>query len=220
MKSIILGYILTFGWVFVVMGISLLAKRILKAGEEASRKIVHVGVSFAWIPMYLCFGFSIHLAVPPFCFIILNYISVKINLFSMMERSDGEPSYGTVYYALSMTVMAVLSLIDHSFLWPFAAGMFCMAFGDGFAPIFGGIEKGNVKYFKGKRSLYGSLSVFVMSFAVLAVLIFAFNMPLSIPAALIVAVFAAVMEAVGFHGFDNITLPLGVCILSRLLLQS
>ena len=56
--KIALGYILTFGWVFLVLGLTLVLKRRTGADDELTRKIVHVGVAFAWVPMYFCFGAS------------------------------------------------------------------------------------------------------------------------------------------------------------------
>ena len=43
--KIALGYILTFGWVFLVLGLTLVLKRRTGADDELTRKIVHVGVA-------------------------------------------------------------------------------------------------------------------------------------------------------------------------------
>ena len=213
--KILLGYILTFGWVFAVLGVAQAVKTLLHTGDEASRKVVHIGVSLAWIPMYFCFGRSFHLLIPPLVFVVLNYISCKKNIFSMMERSDAEKqSYGTVYYAVSMSVMAGLSLLDGRFLLPYGTGLFCMAFGDGLAPCFGSLKSGNRRLFGSRRTLYGSISVLIVSFAVVALMRVFFSLPLGWGEMAAVAVCAAVMELVGVKGLDNFTLPLGVCLLT------
>lgn len=212
---VILGYITTFAWVFLVMGLAQGAKRLLSVSAETSRKIVHVLVSFAWIPMYFCFGSSWHLIVPPLCFVVINYISVRKNVFSMMERDGGENrSYGTVYYALSMAVMAAASALDARFLLPYGIGMFCMSFGDGLAPLVGGIAKGNIKLLGGKKTVFGSASVCVLSLLVVIVMSASFSMELAWYECVLIALLAMVMELLGSNGFDNLTLPLGTSLLS------
>ena len=128
---IALGYLLTFGWVFLVLGLTLVLKKKTGADDEVSRKIVHICVAFAYIPMYFCFGSTWHLLVPPAVFIVLNTVSYRRGLFAAMERTDeSKKSLGTVYYAVSMTVMAALCLVAPRCLPCYAMGVFCMALGD------------------------------------------------------------------------------------------
>ena len=196
--NIILGYIIVFGWVFLSLGAAAAAKRWLNASDEVGRKIVHVSVAFTWFPMYFCFGTSWHLPIPTAIFIVLNYISCRKNIFAMMERSESEKqSYGTVFYALSMTVMAVCACFDHRLMTPYGIAALCMALGDGFAPIFGSIKKGNRSFFGGKRSVLSLMSAF-------------FGLGLIWWQILIVAWGATVFELLGVKGSDNLTLPLGV----------
>lgn len=216
---ILLGYILTFGWVFFIMAVTTVLKKLVGLGDEYSRKIIHISVAFAWIPMCICFGTTWHLLVPAIFFAVFNWLSYRFNLLSAMERQDAEKkSPGTVYYAVSMAVMAALCLWDSQFLAPYGIGMFCMALGDGLAPIVGGIEKGNVRLFRGRRSLYGALTVFVVSLVVAAVMSAVFGLGYPVWKLLLLALGATALEFVGFKGFDNLTLPIGVCLLARLLL--
>lgn len=215
---ITLGYLLTFGWVFLVLGLTLLLKRATRADDEISRKIVHISVAFAWIPMYFFFGVSRHLLVPPAVFAVLNAVSYKKNLFAAMERRDeSRKSPGTIYYAVSMLLMSAATLLRPSLLLPYGMGLFCMALGDGFAPIFGALRRGNRRLFAG-RTLYGTLSVFCICLLVIGVFSAIFALPLSLPQMLLLALTAAVCELVGVRGLDNLTLPLGVFALSGLLL--
>ena len=214
MMNILLGYIIVFGWVFLSLGAAALAKKCLKAGEEAARKIVHISVAFTWFPMYFFFGTSWHLPIPTAVFVVLNYISCRKNIFSMMERTDAEKqSYGTVFYALSMTIMAVCACIDSRLMTPYGIAALCMALGDGFAPIFGGIKKGNRNFFGGKRSLYGCISVFLICGIVVSFMSAFFGLGLEWWNILIIAWGATIFEIVGVKGTDNLTLPLGVFIL-------
>lgn len=194
-----------------------LAKKALRASDELSRKIVHVSVAFAWLPMYFCFGQSWHLVVPPILVTVMNYISCRTGLLSMMERSDSEKkSYGTVFYSLSMLIMSAFSLWNFDCVIPYGMGLFCMALGDGFAPYFGTIKQGNRHFFGGKRSLYGCAAVFVICGAVLSVFNAVFGLGLEWWKLLVIAWGATVFELVGVKGTDNLTLPLGVFALSCL----
>ncbi len=214
---ILLGYILTFGWVFLVLAATLVLKKKTGADDEVSRKIVHVCVAFAYIPMYFFMRGTWHFIVPTAVFIVLNAVSYKMNLFSAMERSDdSKKSLGTVYYAVSMTVMGALCVRVPRCLPCYAMGLFCMALGDGFAPIFGAIKKGNRRLL-GTRTLYGSLSVFVICLAVVAVVSALFSLGLPFWMLLLLALAGTALELVGARGFDNLTLPLGIFLLSTLL---
>ena len=215
---IVLGYILTFGWVFLILAGTLVLKKKTGADDEVSRKIVHVAVAFAYIPMYFCFGSTWHLIVPTAVFIVLNAVSYKRNLFAAMERRDErKKSLGTVYYAVSMTVMAALCVRVPRCLPCYAMGLFCMALGDGFAPIFGAIKKGNRRLL-GERTLYGTLSVFAICLIVAALVSAIFRMGLPVWAIGLIALAGAALELVGRRGLDNLTLPLGVFLLSTLLM--
>ena len=216
---ILLGYILTFGWVFFVMAVTTVLKKLAGLNDEQSRKVVHVSVAFAWIPMGLCFGATWHLLVPALFFTVFNFLSYKFNILSAMERQDDEKkSLGTVYYAVSMAVMALLCLRDESFLAPYGIGMFCMALGDGLAPILGSIKKGNVSLLHGRRSLYGTLTVFISCFVVVGVMSAAFGLGFGLWKMLLLALGATVLEFIGVKGIDNLTLPIGTCLLAWLLL--
>ncbi|MBQ7143691.1 MAG: hypothetical protein IJR65_00870 [Oscillospiraceae bacterium] len=211
--KIVLGYVLTFGWVFLMIGVAQALSKRIRGDEELSRKLIHVSVAFSWVPMALCFGTSWHLIVPPAVFIVLNAISYQKNLFSAMERTDeSKKSLGTVYYAISMTVMAVWTTIMPECLPAYGAGLFCMALGDGFAPLTGQWKRGNRKLFGG-RTLYGSLTVFAVSLLVVGVFAAVYALPLSFGELLLTALAAAALELVGVRGLDNLSLPLGVFLL-------
>ena len=215
---IALGYILTFGWVFLILGLTLVLKKRTGADDEVSRKIVHVSVAFAYIPMYFFLRGSWHFIVPTAVFIVLNAVSYHSNLFAAMERADeSKKSLGTVYYAVSMTAMGALSVLEPRCLPCYAMGAFCMALGDGFAPIFGAIKKGNRRLL-GQRTLYGTLSVFVICLIVAAAVNGLFRMSLPFWALLCIAAAGAALELISSRGLDNLTLPLGIFLLTTLLM--
>ena len=219
------GYLLTYAYVFFLLGLSTLLKYVFHAGSETTRKVVHIGCGFAWFIMAWFFGPTWHLLIPPVTFIILNYISYKKGTFSAMERAEN-PSLGTVYYPVSMTVMAAFTAFaDRRFLLIYGIALLSLSLGDGFAPIFGSIKKGNRKLYGGK-SLYGTLSVFILSFLT-AVLLLLFPFPEafftpSLPVLLLAggasALAAALLELFCKKGLDNIFMPLGMSAVLYLIL--
>lgn len=217
--NIFWGYVLTYAWVFLILIVTSALKSVFHLSDEGSRKIVHITVSFAWVAMYFYFGATWHLLIPPLTFVVLNYISYKKDIFAAMEREQKDSaSLGTVYYPISMVVLSLLSLLDRNFLIPYGIGMFCMAFADGLAPIFGRIKQGNLPLCGGRRTLYGSLTVFLLSFLVVAIMSAVFSLPLLWYEELLLAFCAAVLEFVGMKGFDNLTLPIGTGVLTWLFL--
>ncbi len=214
---IALGYILSFGWVLLILGVTQLLQKKTGAGGETLRKIVHVSVAFAYIPMYFFMRGTWHSVVPPVIFIIVNALSSRFDLFSSMERSgETKKSLGTVYYAVSMAVMGAFSVSEPRLLPCYAMGAFCMALGDGFAPSFGAIKKGN-RRMPGGRTLYGTAGVFVICLIVVSAVSLIFRMGLPVWALGCLALAAAALELMGRRGLDNLTLPLGVFVLSALL---
>ena len=212
---IFLGYLLGFGWVFLVLLLVKVLKDRQNLSDEASRKLVHILVAFAWVPITIFLGTTWHSVVPPAVFIVLNAVSYQQGLFSAMERSGGanQKSLGTVYYAISMTVMAVWTHLMPECLGPYGAGLFCMALGDGLAPLAGSIKKGNVRL-PGGRTLYGSLCVFAVSLLVIFVMARIFALPIAFWQMAVTALAAVLLELAGVHGLDNLTLPLGVFLLT------
>ena len=206
---ILWGYLLTYCYVFFLLGFSALLKKRWHIPCEATRKAVHIGCGFAWFIMAHCFGSTWHLIVPPLTFVILNYISYKKDIFPGMERDD-KSSAGTVYYALSMTVMAaVTAFADERFLLPYGIALLCLSLGDGLAPIFGRITKGNRILYRSK-TLYGSLSVFLISFLVIFAMSVGYRTGHDVFEITVTALLAALLELFGRKGRDNLLLPIGV----------
>jgi len=206
--AVFLGYTLTYLYVFFLLGLSGCLKRFFKADSETTRKVVHIGCGFAWFIMAYFFRSSWHLLIPPITFVVLNYISYKKDTFSGMERED-KSSMGTVFYPVSMTIMAVFTVfIDSAFLNQYGIALLCLSLADGFAPIFGRIQKGNRKLINGK-SLWGSLSVCLVTMAVVF-LMSLFTVSYTWWQILIAGILSSVLELFGKKGYDNISLPLGV----------
>ena len=200
----ILGLIISFTYIFLLIFASTL---ISKKNGELSRKFVHIGVSNWWIIAIIFFQNVILASIVPAMFVILNYISYKKNIFSSIEREE-KNSLGTVYYAISCLVLTLVSFLYFKNMLFGGIGMLAMGYGDGFAAIFGN-KFNSMKYyvFGQKKTLIGSLTMFVFTFAIVSILTLAYGQ-FSIVNVLLITTFATIIEAVSPLGIDNLTVPL------------
>lgn len=114
--NIAIGYCLSYGYLFLaIFGIGTL-KKILKFSTETSRKLIHILIGFTWIILYRYLRNTIHFIIIPLSFIIINALSYKFKIFKMFERETNEKNhYGTIYYAIAMTIMATLSFFNEHY---------------------------------------------------------------------------------------------------------
>lgn len=215
---ILTGYIAAYLYLFTVIFLIGGLQKLFKFELELSRKLIHFFIGFVWLILYRYHRGTYHFVVVPFSFVIINYLSYKFRIFKMFEREEGEKNHlGTVYYAVSITIMSLISLFWESTLLPYGLAVFCLSFGDGAAAIVGsGIKKYNPKITK-EKSLMGTLGAIVFSFVGSLLYLWIFpEMGISILGLLMVSVAAGLLELVG-HGLDNFSLPFGVMALGTLL---
>jgi len=211
----IFGVIISFIFVFTIIGISEVLKKKGILSVEGSRKFVHVGVSNWWLlAMYIIPNYIFAL-IPLLIFVVLNYMSYKKNIFSSMERGKGKEDLGTVYFPLSLAVLVLFTWWDGVlFQNPYygAVGALVMGYGDGFAAILGDQYGKHVYHIRGsKKSIEGSAAMFVFSFLVTIIILFLeFHIlnGLHFLIAFLVAVVSTLIEGITPLGFDNITVPI------------
>ena len=182
--------------------------------KKITRKIVHILVGFEWVILYHFFGGGWHFLVVCLFFLALLALSHRKRLMPMIS-SDGDNSPGTVYYAVAMSIMAIISMFLPDMIIPFGIGVFCTSVGDGFAGLVGQAmgAKWNLKLF-GNKSIVGSTVNFVCCY--LSSFLFAniFDLPLNIFNCMSIALFAAELELFATKGLDNISITLGASFLS------
>ena len=208
------GIILSYVYIaLIIVG----AKLFEKAGKEASRKFIHIMLGNWWIIAMFFFDNVIYASFVPATFVIINYISYKKQIISVMERENNEKEgLGTVYYALSLLV---LSIISFGILNKPEIGLvpcLVMAYGDGLAAIIGKAVKSK-KYEIGnsQKTIAGSLTMFIVT--VLAVFIYLTYMqnPAAAFYAIIIGILITIVEAISIKGLGNLTVP--ICTLLLLL---
>ena len=183
-----------------------------KAGKEASRKFIHIMLSNWWIIAMVFFDNAISAALLPAIFVIVNYLSYKYDIIKSMERDDEPKSsrtLGTVYYAISLLVISILTfgILKNPLLG--LVGIAVMGYGDGFAAIAGkGIKSRHFKIFGSDKSLAGSTTMFIISSIIIAggmVYMNIANWPIK---AILTAIVATLLEAISPKGTDNLTVPI------------
>ncbi|MFP4287318.1 MAG: diacylglycerol/polyprenol kinase family protein [Candidatus Izemoplasmataceae bacterium] len=205
--------LLAYGFVFLVIGMASLLDKLGFLNDEGSRKFIHIGVSNWWLVAMVLFEPSTYYlaVIPPFTFIVLNYLSYRFDLIQSMERKEKSLSdLGTVYYAISLFIITFFAFYyDH--LQIGALAILSMGYGDGLGAIVG--KHFNSKKLYGHKSLLGSLTMFISTF-IIGILLF----PSSIVIVIFISIIATLIELFTPKGLDNLSVPLLIFFLGLLLL--
>lgn len=186
----------------------------LRVDKKITRKVVHILVGAEWLILYHFFGGGIHFLVVCLLFLALLFAAHRLKLMPMIS-SDGENSPGTVYYALAMSIMALITLLLPDMILPFGIGVFCTSLGDGFAGMMGQIMNTpkNPKIY-GNKTIYGTLFNFLLCFITAGVFNRYFALGMQVWHILAIALIATELELFTGRGLDNVTVTLGASILS------
>lgn len=214
----ILGIVLS---IIYIGGILFSSKFVEKKGKEASRKYIHILLGNWWLIAMYFFDSVIWASILPLLFVFVNYFSHKHNLIKSMERTEGEEkdTLGTVFYAVSLLVLAIFTFGIIKNPWVGFLGIFTMAYGDGFAAVLGKKLKSQEYNILGStKTLYGSLTMFIVTFLIHILYFGIVGVEYFIIKAIIVAIFATLLEAVSIKGTDNIIVPILTSVLDWLLI--
>ena len=201
------GYLLGFGYGVLCLLAAFLLSR-LGVKKAITRKLVHIFIGFEWVILYAFHGATYHFLIVCLCFLALLIVAYKKKLLQMIS-SDGDNAPGTVYYAASMSLMALASLIDQRFILPFGLAVFVTSLGDGFAGLLGGlVKKHNPTVYK-QKTLVGALANFVLSTATAFIFMTIFeDIGLTPTHCLVIGALSVGIELISGFGLDNIALPL------------
>ena len=203
------GYLLSIGYgVLCLFAAFLLSHAGVK--KEITRKLVHIFIGFEWVILYAFHGATYHFLLVCLAFLTLLLVSYKKKLLKMIS-SDGDNALGTVYYAVSMSLMALASLIDQRFILPFGLAVFVTSLGDGFAGLLGGLLKKHNPAVYRQKTLIGALANFALSTVTALVFMLVFDdMGLTLAHCLVIGLLSVGIELIFDFGLDNIALPLSV----------
>ena len=107
-----LGILVSYLYIgLIIVGANLFKKR----SKEASRKFIHIMLGNWWFIAMYFFTNVWFVAFVPASFVIINYLSYKKNIIKVMER-DEQDGLGTVYYAISLLILAIISFVSPNFV--------------------------------------------------------------------------------------------------------
>ena len=89
-----------------------------------------------------------------------------------------------------------------------------MGYGDGFAAVIGKrVKSYEYKIGNTKKTLVGSLTMFIITFIIIAIYSGILGTNLWVIKSMLTAIILTVIEAVSIKGTDNITIPISACTL-------
>jgi phytol kinase len=167
-----------------------------------TRKLTHiVSILFTiWMSFLLPSNLFLLLLLAYF---IVICVSFNFKIFSFIHRVDRK-TYGEIVLPLGLLAAFLIAAGDQRI---FVASALVLGFSDAAANLVGYIRKSHGK------TVYGSLAFFVTA-EIILMLIYGF-----FPQIAGIALVAAVCEYVSTYGLDNVTIPLSVSILLRLLIR-
>ncbi|MBR3163300.1 MAG: hypothetical protein IKF17_04295 [Clostridia bacterium] len=206
------GIVVSYLYIFLVI---IGAKMFEKLGKEASRKFIHIMLGNWWIIAIFFFNNVIWAAFVPATFVIINYISYKKNIISVMEREDNEEEgLGTVYYAISLLILSIVTFGVINKPEMGIVPVFVMAYADGFAAVFGQkIKSKPIKIGENTKSLAGCITMFIVTFIITSAFLRYTGVPLWPVYAIVMSLFATIIELFSVKGLDNLTVPMAMYIM-------
>lgn len=218
MNRLLLGYFASYGYIFSLLVVVSLLVRYWGISRENARKAVHIGLFPTWFFLYFFLRSSIHSVVVPVTFVVVNSIVYCFNRYSgnwklpvfirMLEREEN-PTPGTVYYALSISIMAAICFFIPSLYTAYGIGVIAMSVGDGMASVIGqrctGFAAKNHFFHK---TFGGSAACAVLVMLGSCLVMRVTGMRTNWLACGIIGVAASILEIPGC-GLDNLTVPLG-----------
>jgi len=192
-------------YLFSIFLISIVFKKYNEDSREIVRKIIHIGIG-PLIPIAQFLKINQNSALIFTGIVsVLVFINYTYKLFPTIEDVERK-SYGTIFYCLSLFILIWL-------FWdkdPYAliAGFFIMTFGDGLAGLIG--KSFNSKswiFFKQKKSLFGTLTMFLTSLLVVSLIGYTQQNSLNLNY-FTIALIATILEQFSVLGMDNFIVPI------------
>ena len=220
MQLFLYGAGITMLYIIVAVGIMLLARKFFTIPDELFRKILHFILLGAYIPLVFAFETWWMSAIFAISLIIILFpalsIAGKVPMFSafMNERKKGEFKSSMVLAVgmMAFSVCICWGLFGEKYL--VLASIYAWGIGDGLAALIGkrfGKHKIKWKLADGKKSVEGSLTMFLCSFiSILIVLLVrgGIGMAMCLAVAFLAAVVCTIAELCAKNGLDTVICPI------------
>jgi phytol kinase len=205
----IIGILVSYIFVFFIIGFATVLTFLNRLSGESSRKFVHIGVANWWIIAMLFFDSPLYASIPPASFVVINYISYRKSIFKVMEREGKRRDLGTVYFAVSLLILSVITFGNNSDPYIGALGILIMGYGDGFAAVFGKrFPKYSFRILNNTKTAVGTAAMFIFSFVVAVSILSIYNPHSIFLFSILIAVISTILEVLSPWGLDNLTVPL------------
>ena len=204
-------------YLFSIFLISIVFKKFNKDSREVVRKIIHIGIGpLIPIAQFLKINQNSALIFTGIVSLMV-FINYTYKLFPTIEDVERK-SYGTLFYCLSLFILIYL-------FWdkdPYAliSGFFIMTFGDGLAGLIG--KSFNSKswiFFKQKKSLYGTITMFLTSLIVVCSIGYSQQNSLNLNY-FTIAFIATFLEQFSILGIDNFIVPISSALFFNFLITN
>jgi len=192
-------------YLFLIFLISIVFKKLKEDSKEIVRKIIHIGIG-PLIPIAQFLKIDQNSAL---IFTGIVSLTVLINytykIFPTIEDVERK-SYGTFFYCLSLFIL--ISLFWNKDPYALITGFFIMTFGDGLAGLLGkSFNSKNWIFFKQKKSLFGTLTMFLTSLIVVCSIGYAQQKSFNLNY-FTIALLATLLEQFSILGIDNLIVPI------------
>jgi phytol kinase len=195
-------------YISLLLVIAEFSRRYTKVDSEFTRKIVHIGTGNV---ILLAWWFHIPTFIIIFASIIASFVAIVSYFLPILPSVNGvgRKSLGTLFYAMSIGILTGLFWENGQQQYT-VMGILIMSYGDGMAALIGKKwGKNPYQVWGNKKSWQGSLTMtFVSILITVIVLTFTDNWQLeNMIIALIVGIFATILETISYIGIDNLTVP-------------
>jgi phytol kinase len=218
-----MALIVSYVYVFAVIALGELIRRVAHRPAEFTRKFIHVGVGMWVVGTVLLFETWYLALIPPATFVVINALSYWRGTIKAMEL-EARGNLGTIYFPI-----AFAAVIYYYWSQPvlMVASLMPMTWGDAMAAIFGE-RYGHYRYRVGgrTRSLEGSVAMlfwsWIATFLALFVMPYLLGKPpinwlLALIQGAAVALVCTLVEALSPWGIDNLTVPAAAVLVLHLL---
>ena len=215
--------LVSYAYVFGVIAVGELLRRLGQRPIEFTRKFIHIGVGMWVVGTVFLFETWYLALIPPATFVVINAISYWQGTFKAMEGED-RGNLGTIYFPIAFG-----ALVYYFWSQPvcMVASMMPLTWGDAMAGIVGE-RYGHYRYTVGKhtRSLEGSVAMLFWSWITTSLALFAMpyllgkpliNWTLALIYGGVVALICTLVEALSPWGIDNLTIPAAAALMLHLL---
>lgn len=175
---------------------------------ELTRKLVHVAVGtfVAFWPFFI--GWQT-IQLLSLAFFIVVCISIRLRVFRSIHSVE-RSVIGELLFAVVIGVLATITTNE----WIFMAAMLHLSVADGIAAVVG-VSWGQATSYKvlgSTKSIVGTASFVVVSFAILSVYAWFAPGTISLPTLLLLPFAAAAAENLAIYSTDNLVMPLLVAV--------